>query len=154
MSVFSLAKEIKKEDTPKALQEPTPTVISTPIPKELSLFQILWDIYPNKANKKVGEQKFEKLSRDIKVLVIKDVRQRRILHDTWIKGFVPHLATYVNQERWNDPIVKKTGEKITGPVIHPELRKKLFKANNETKNRDTMESTIGIKSVGDLLKIT
>lgn len=137
--------------TPKEKENtPVPATQST----KPSLFERFWNIYPNHANKKVSEKKFAKLSNKTILIMVNDVKRRKVEHDQWLKGFIPHLATYINQERWNDPIIKPTGEKTQAPAIHPELRKKLFKANNEIRNRDTMESEVGVKSIGDLLKTT
>jgi len=38
--------------------------------------------------------------------IIADVRKRRERHRQWLDGFVPHAATYLNGERWNDPIAE------------------------------------------------
>jgi hypothetical protein len=86
--------------------------------------------------------------------MVADVKKRKVEHDAWLKGFIPHLATYINQERWNDPIVKPTGEKTrrNAPFIHPDIKKKLFKQNNENRYRDTMETGETAKPISELLK--
>ena len=138
---------------PKA-EEKSATLPAVPVKTYAEqVFDRFWAIYPNHANKKMAEKKFLKLSKETILIMANDVKKRKIEHDGWLKGFIPHLATYINQERWNDPIIKSTGEKKdTKPFIHPELRKKLFKENNENRFHDTMESAQGAKSIGELIK--
>lgn len=86
--------------------------------------------------------------------MVNDVKKRKVEHDQWLKGYIPHLATYINQERWNDPIIKTTGEKIKndGPAIHPELKKRLFRENNEMRRREVEDNPTPVKSMAELLK--
>lgn len=117
-------------------------------------FEKFWNIYPNHANKKTAEKKFLKLNKETILKMVADVMKRKVEHDAWIKGFIPHLSTYINQERWNDPIVKSTGEKKSSqPVIHPEIKNKIFEQNNETRYNEAVSKDIVVKSVGDLLKV-
>ena len=146
------------EETKEPAKEEKPTAPPSPAPAENgkpSLFERFWAIYPNHANKKTAEKKFAKLKKETIITMVNDVKKRKVEHDQWLKGFIPHLATYINQERWNDPIIKPTGEKErrdNGPAIHPELRKKLFRERNETRYNETVDNPTSVKSVADLLK--
>jgi len=73
-------------------------------------FNQFWKAYPSKKNKKTAALKFRKLrktnsSPGFLAQLIEDVECRARGHE-WLKGngqFIPHAATYLNQERWNDP---------------------------------------------------
>lgn len=142
--------EEKKEEKPEEEKTPeAPEEIKKP-----SLFERFWAIYPNHANKKTAEKKFAKLPNKTVLIMVNDVKKRKLEHDQWLKGYIPHLATYINQERWNDPIIKPTGEKIKndGPTIHPELKKRLFRENNERRLREVEDNPTPVKSMAELLK--
>ena len=135
----------KKEDKAVA-----PTEKSDP-----SIFERFWALYPNHANKKTAEKKFKKLSNATIKKMVLDVKNRKVNHDQWIKGFIPHLATYINQERWNDPIVRPTGEKAENkntPIIHPDIKRRLFREGNTMRYDATMEAPAEAKSIGEILK--
>lgn len=138
----------------KEIPKTTPLSPSSSIEADKpSLFERFWNIYPNHANKKTAEKKFVKLKKETIITMVNDVKKRKVEHDQWLKGYIPHLATYINQERWNDPIVKPTGEKKDNrPFIHPDIKKKLFQQNNERRHDEAMENNGTMKSVGDLLK--
>lgn len=148
-----VVQEKKNEEEKKFEEEHVPEPPSEEI-KKPSLFERFWNIYPNHANKKTAEKKFAKLSNKTVMLMVNDVKKRKVEHDQWLKGYIPHLATYINQERWNDPIIKPTGEKIKndGPAIHPELKKRLFRENNEMRRREVEDNPTPVKSMAELLK--
>lgn len=140
----------KKPELPEAPKQLPAVAPKTNIRE---IFEKVWAIYPNHANKKTAEKKFLKLKKETIITIVTDIKKRKVEHDQWIKGIIPHFSTYINQERWNDPIVKATGEKReTAPAIHPELRKRLFKANNEERYRDAEDAPVGVKSMAELLK--
>ena len=64
-------------------------------------FNLFWDIYPNRTNRKVSEVKWNKLSKEIQEIILKDIPER-IKTDKWKKGFIENPTTYLNGERWND----------------------------------------------------
>jgi len=79
----------------------------------LKCFERFWEEYPKKVGKKVAKEKFLRLSLDEKKFQ-EIMRVLRIYRETreWIKDggqFIPHPATWINQERWNDE-VKPTRE--------------------------------------------
>lgn len=77
-------------------------------------FDEFWNIYPVKKSKKTAEKKWVKLKPDVQEIIISDIPKRFAEDDQWIKGFIPHPTTYLNQERWNDEITSKIdkGHKI------------------------------------------
>lgn len=73
----------------------------------VELFNLFWLEYPKKIAKKFVEPKFMKLTPIMALEIIEDVKNRKSCDDQWIRGYAPHPTTYLNQERWNDDIVKK-----------------------------------------------
>lgn len=73
-------------------------------------FNQFWKAYPSKKNKRTAAQKFKTLrkkntSAEFLSRLVEDVECRARGHE-WLKEngqFIPHAATYLNQERWNDP---------------------------------------------------
>ena len=73
-------------------------------------FNRFWKAYPSKKNKRTAALKFKKLREkkstpEFLAFLIEDIQCRAKGHE-WLKNngdFIPHAATYLNQERWNDP---------------------------------------------------
>ena len=73
-------------------------------------FNRFWKAYPSKKNKRTAALKFKKLREkkstpEFLAFLIEDIECRAKGHE-WLKNngeFIPHAATYLNQERWNDP---------------------------------------------------
>ena len=73
-------------------------------------FNRFWKAYPSKKNKRTAALKFKTLrkkntSTEFLSRLVEDVECRARGHE-WLKEngqFIPHAATYLNQERWNDP---------------------------------------------------
>jgi hypothetical protein len=72
------------------------------------LFDQFWSIYPVKKVKKTAEQKWSKLNDKDKKAILEDIPKRIESDDSWIRGFIPHPTTYLNQERWNDEITTRS----------------------------------------------
>jgi hypothetical protein len=66
-------------------------------------FDVFWDLYPRKVEKKKALQKWNKLKPETKKIIIADLPKRK-MQSQWMKGFVPHPTTYLNGERWNDEL--------------------------------------------------
>jgi uncharacterized protein YlbG (UPF0298 family) len=73
-------------------------------------FNAFWSAYPLKKGKKLAAQKLKTAKKknpspSFITRIIEDVKCRSKGHE-WLKSqgeFIPHAATYLNQERWNDP---------------------------------------------------
>lgn len=66
-------------------------------------FERFWSAYPVKVAKPAARKAFAKARpkvADVEVLIAAVERQRD--WDAWQRGFIPHPATWLNQERWND----------------------------------------------------
>lgn len=65
-------------------------------------FEVLWKAYPNhKSGKKKPKAIFDKIMRGGTSLhtLIKAIELQKKTRD-WIKGYIPHLTTWLNQNRW------------------------------------------------------
>ena len=69
-------------------------------------FERFWQIYPNKKSKKAAFEAWQKMNIDTEMIekIIKSVNIQLKSHD-WTKDggqYIPHPATWLNGERWND----------------------------------------------------
>lgn len=73
-----------------------------------SLFDKFWEIYPAAQRqakpKSLSIWRSKNLDR-IGEVIINDVKARLENHKKWHEGYIPATTTYLNQERWGDPIV-------------------------------------------------
>lgn len=75
---------------------------------DTSKFDAWWAIYPVKAAKKkvLGTWKSRNLDSKFDMLVA-DVKNRLENDARWKNGFAPNPTTYLNQDRWEDDVVKQ-----------------------------------------------
>lgn len=86
--------------------------------KDNMLFDIFWNLYPVKKQKKLAETKWKKLDQSTQQNILSDVQNRLQNDDQWQRGYIPYPATYFNQERWNDDVSKpKVGNMKSFSVI-------------------------------------
>lgn len=72
------------------------------------LFQEFWCAYPRHENKKKAMDIWKRKKLDKKAeLIISDTINRKMNHQPWLDGFIPHATTYLNGERWDDNISEK-----------------------------------------------
>lgn len=64
-------------------------------------FERFWNNYPRKDGKKKAESVFKRLSKASQELAIADCAHRFKYTE---KRFIPHASTYLNAERWLDPL--------------------------------------------------
>lgn len=81
-----------------------------------SSFDLFWDIYPRKINKKGAEKIWLSHSLDrIADLIITDVKTRIVKDAQWQnKKFILFPVNYLKHERWNDEIMEKDNENYQG----------------------------------------
>lgn len=105
---------------PQAQSSNAPSLIlsntkPTPKPEQAaraapSRFAEFWDKYPSKDGRKAAEKVWASKHLDaLADKIIADVAERAAKHGKWLDGFIPNGSTYLNQERWNDPIAPRTG---------------------------------------------
>ena len=64
-----------------------------------------WAVYPIKRAKKDARAKWVSRKLDDRAdELIADVTNRIVNDEQWLRGFAPHPATYLNQERWDDEL--------------------------------------------------
>lgn len=101
----------------KANQEPRTKNHSNPIVPSGTdeLFERFWLAYPNRKNKKGAAKAWAKLNlveNDLRVAAIRRGLVAWKQNDEWTKDggrFVPHAATWINAERWNDELPDPIG---------------------------------------------
>ena len=80
-------------------------------------FELVWRAYPRKTGKGAARKRWEKIQPDTELVQkILDALQWQRLQPQWLRDggqFIPHLATWLNQERWDDePLsVPQAGQK-------------------------------------------
>ena len=72
-------------------------------------FDTFWKVYPVKKSKQAAQRAFNNIrwgSRKVGIhdLILADIKYRLANDRQWIEGYIPHAATYLNGERWNDSI--------------------------------------------------
>lgn len=81
-------------------------------------FDRFWDVYPRKAGKKVAYNAFLKIKPDddLTDVMIRAVTEQKN-SDQWRRDggqYIPHPATWLNQERWNDELPRGKPENQAG----------------------------------------
>lgn len=68
-------------------------------------FNLFWEKYPRKINKKTAENKFLKLNKSLLPRILESIEEYKKT-EQWRKEerFIPHPSTWLNGERWNDEI--------------------------------------------------
>ena len=82
----------------------------------LERFEEWWTIYPRKVGKKPARAAWKRIKPDADVLIL-DAQKRSAGDRRWLEGIIPNPATYLNQERWNDEIVKPV-QKHNAPDVY------------------------------------
>jgi len=93
----------------------TPTPTSTPtntitLNTNTIAFEMFWENYPKKTDKKRAKLSFDKLTKAKQKLATEDCKER---FDETENKYIPNPTTYLNGERWEDELtnksIKKTG---------------------------------------------
>jgi hypothetical protein len=73
-------------------------------------FEEFWAQYPNRSAKKTASARFSRINPDRALLdrMLAALAQQKTT-DQWIRGFIPHASTWLNQERWNDEVESDLG---------------------------------------------
>lgn len=82
-------------------------------------FEQFWSSYPKKVAKKKAEQAFKKISHSEHEPILKTLAVFRA-SPQWTKDngqFIPHAATWLNQERWKDEI-----QSVAAPPVKPRCK--------------------------------
>lgn len=66
-------------------------------------FDRFWAAYPRKVGKGAAERSFERIRPDAALLdrMLRSIEVQR-KSDTWLRGYIPNPATWLNQRRWED----------------------------------------------------
>ena len=80
-------------------------------------FKLFWDVYPNNKNKSLALKKW--MSSDDPDILVKSLKviKHNLQSGEWNKNetkFIPHAATFINQERYNDEVSSKSNNYTKG----------------------------------------
>lgn len=68
-------------------------------------FRVFWDAYPRKEGKKRAREKWKRLNPDPALFGrIMAGLERHLRSEQWRRGVIPHPATWLNGERWEDEL--------------------------------------------------
>lgn len=67
-------------------------------------FDLFWSAYPRKTAKAVALRAFVKAIQKAPLQAMLDAVAAQKQSDQWRRGVIPHAATWLNQERWNDEL--------------------------------------------------
>ncbi len=118
---------------------------STEVSETVRSFERFWDIYPRKVSKKKAAQVWGRLSLN-ETEVQKVIASVAFMSSSeqWRKdagAFIPHPATYLNQERWNDEREVK--------VAPLEVKKTLVQLKREAAQACHVCLGVGMVDIGD-----
>lgn len=83
-------------------------------------FEIFWEEYPRKTDKKKSIQKFLLLKRESFDLLMRGLRCQK-KSKQWLNGYIPHPTTWINGERWNDEVFEKKEDKNVESSLYNSL---------------------------------
>ena len=73
------------------------------------MFEMFWDKYPKKTDKKKAKEKFLKLDSEL-FNTIMYALDYQIQSKQWKEGFIPNPTTWINGERWEDKLESNKAE--------------------------------------------
>ena len=102
-------KELYSEDKANEKKAEKKRIRKLELKRNLEQFELLWIEYPNKSGKKPSGDKYKVLMPDEDLFnkIYADIVERSKSYK-WREEdgkYVPHLKTYLNQERWNDDML-------------------------------------------------
>lgn len=84
-------------------------------------FERLWKVWPNHVAKLPAFKAWKKhVPEDIREKLIDHVIERTRFDAQWQKGYVPHLATFINQARWEDDYKRVASARYHPRYTEPE----------------------------------
>ena len=93
------------------------------------LFERFWTAYPRKVNKPGAKRAFEKINPDEQLLetMLKAIEQQKRSAQWQEMQYIPHPATWLNQERWKDTVtpVKQPFEQRDYSGVQDEMMESL-----------------------------
>lgn len=87
-------------------------------------FQVFWETYPRKDAKKAAERAFRRISPTELPAILASVSAKKQT-EQWLKEdglFIPYASTFLNQERWKDPLPGRAEQRLSIPVRIPTLK--------------------------------
>lgn len=95
-----------------------------------SSFELFWSEYPKRTSKKKTQELWVKLSPSEELVekIITSLRKQKESSQWQNLQYVPYPTTWLNQERWNDEIIKQQSQSSEEPIV-PSYAKGFVKNN-------------------------
>ena len=81
-------------------------------------FDSFWTCYPRKTAKVLAGRAFDRALRSTTLPVMLAAIERQKLSDQWRRGFIPHPATWLRQERWMDELPLPSPVGVSAGTYH------------------------------------
>lgn len=75
-------------------------------------FDFFWDAYPKKTAKKDAARAFAKAIKKVSLETIMEALCRDCESEQWSRHVIPHAATWLNGERWNDQRARRLPQDV------------------------------------------
>lgn len=71
--------------------------------------EVFWPAWPHKTSKKDALKAFLKIrpSKELLDRMLESIALHKVSNESWRDGFIPHAATWLNGERWNDEVPQR-----------------------------------------------
>jgi len=84
-------------------------------------FNLFWSAYPVKKGKKAARNVYMRIPSSKYPMIHADIKKRMENDAQWMEGYIPHPATYLNGERWEDEITPVVTQAETMPKENSDL---------------------------------
>jgi hypothetical protein len=87
-------------------------------------FEVFWAEYPRKDDKKAAERAFGKIPPTEVPAILASIRAKKRT-EQWLKDsgrYIPFASTFLNQERWKDPLLGQAEQRKPIPVRIPTVK--------------------------------
>lgn len=77
-------------------------------------FETFWKQYPRKVGRGAALRTFQRIDRALLEIILASLEQQKKMEQWQEPQFIPHPATWLNQERWCDEVIVSEKEKLFG----------------------------------------
>jgi len=135
--------EAEAENTTPPTPSTVPVATNPPPPPSAPLagFEEFWNLYPRKQAKQSAINAWKRVALQDHPKIMANVSMRMRQDPQWIKdggAFIPHPASYLNRQRWNDEMLPASGAPKAPPNETDEQRKARIKQELHQMTIDAM----------------
>ena len=115
-------------------------------------FDLFWSVFPRREGKKKAQVSWNRLSKTKRQKAIFDLTKR---YEGIQKCFVPHPATYLNQERWeDDPIPREENKPVEHVSSDDFIRSEITRKKAAKPKTSKHETNDGIDFLQQMMDMT